>query len=111
MANGAGDVITAIVESGTDEGISYNIGSLFGAGLFCSTITISLTILQSDKALPVTQMTIYRDVSFYLLATFLTVGFAIYGKLTVITSILFICLYVALVIIVYLQSSTEKKRS
>ena len=34
FANGAGDVITAIVASGTDSGISYNIGSLCGAGLF-----------------------------------------------------------------------------
>ena len=34
FANGAGDVITAIVASGTSNGISYNIGSLYGAGLF-----------------------------------------------------------------------------
>lgn len=34
FANGAGDVITAIVASSTDNGISYNIGSLYGAGLF-----------------------------------------------------------------------------
>ena len=37
LANGAGDVITAIVASGSDGGISYNIGSLYGAGFFvCS---------------------------------------------------------------------------
>lgn len=34
MANGAGDVVTALVSSGSPEGVSYNIGSLFGAGLF-----------------------------------------------------------------------------
>ena len=34
FANGVGDVITAIVASNTDNGISYNIGSLYGAGLF-----------------------------------------------------------------------------
>lgn len=34
FANGAGDVITAIVASSTDSGISYNLGSLYGAGLF-----------------------------------------------------------------------------
>lgn len=34
FANGAGDVITAIVASGTSNAISYNIGSLYGAGLF-----------------------------------------------------------------------------
>ena len=34
LANGAGDLVTAVVSSGSDEGVSYNIGALFGAGLF-----------------------------------------------------------------------------
>lgn len=33
LANGAGDVITALVASGTSGGLSYNIGSIYGAGL------------------------------------------------------------------------------
>jgi sodium/potassium/calcium exchanger 6 len=44
VANGAGDVITALVASGTATGISYNIGSLYGAGLFCASFIISATI-------------------------------------------------------------------
>ena len=37
LANGAGDVITALVASGAEGGISYNIGALYGAGFFvCS---------------------------------------------------------------------------
>jgi sodium/potassium/calcium exchanger 6 len=46
LANGAGDVITALVASGTDDAISYNIGSLYGAGLFCCTLVIAMTILK-----------------------------------------------------------------
>ena len=34
LANGAGDLVTAVVASGSSEGVSYNIGALFGAGLF-----------------------------------------------------------------------------
>ena len=34
FANGAGDVLTAIVAGDSEEGIAYNIGSLYGAGLF-----------------------------------------------------------------------------
>ena len=34
LANGAGDLITAVVASGSSEGVAYNIGALFGAGLF-----------------------------------------------------------------------------
>lgn len=36
LANGAGDVITALVASGSADGISYNIGSIYGAGLVIS---------------------------------------------------------------------------
>ena len=49
IANGAGDVITALVASGTNDGISYNIGSLYGAGLFCMSIIIATTIKNSTK--------------------------------------------------------------
>jgi hypothetical protein len=45
LANGAGDVITAIVASGSDtNGVSYNIGALFGAGFFVCSMVICLTI-------------------------------------------------------------------
>ena len=47
FANGAGDVLTAIVASDSKEGISYNIGSLYGAGLFVLTFIVALTILNS----------------------------------------------------------------
>lgn len=47
LANGAGDVITAIVASGSSGGVSYNIGSLYGAGFFVCAMVICLTILAS----------------------------------------------------------------
>lgn len=49
LANGAGDVITAIVASGSSGGVSYNIGSLYGSGYFVCGMTISLTILTYVK--------------------------------------------------------------
>lgn len=49
LANGAGDVITAIVASGADGGVSYNVGSLFGSGFFVCAMTICLTIRSSKK--------------------------------------------------------------
>jgi len=55
LANGAGDVITAIVAcniiylskilAGSDGGVSYNIGALYGAGFFVCAMVICLTIL------------------------------------------------------------------
>ena len=44
FANGAGDILTAIVASDSKEGISYNIGSLYGAGLFILTFVLAMTI-------------------------------------------------------------------
>lgn len=45
FANGAGDVLTAIVASDSKEGISYNIGSLYGAGLFVITFVVAIAII------------------------------------------------------------------
>ena len=40
LANGAGDVITAIVASGAPGGVSYNIGALYGAGFFVASVNL-----------------------------------------------------------------------
>ena len=44
LANGAGDVVTALVSSGEEGGVSYNIGALYGAGFFVCSMVICLTI-------------------------------------------------------------------
>lgn len=102
MANGAGDVITALVASGTASGISYNIGSLYGAGLFCTSFIMAQTIRGSKEDIKISKSTIYRDVAFYILATLTTLAFAIYGELNVITSVIFLIIYVAMVLVVYI---------
>jgi len=43
----AGDVVTAIVASGTPDGIDYNIGALYGAGLFVTTVVVGITIVNA----------------------------------------------------------------
>lgn len=45
FANGAGDVITSIVASGSEGGVSYNIGALFGAGLFVCSLVVAICII------------------------------------------------------------------
>ena len=80
LANGAGDVVTAIVASGGDDGVAYNIGALFGAGLFVCTIVMTFTILASPvQPIIVNVNTIYRDMSFYILSTLVVVACGIYG--------------------------------
>lgn len=47
--NSAGDVVTAIVASTSPGGVSYNIGSLYGAGLFVTTVVVAFTILGAGE--------------------------------------------------------------
>lgn len=49
FANGAGDVLTAIVASGSSEGVFYNIGSIYGAGLFVCCCVVAVAIFKSDE--------------------------------------------------------------
>ena len=62
--------------SDTETGISYNIGSLYGAGLFCTSLVIAFTIYLSPTDIKISHQIIYRDVGFYLIATLLTYLFA-----------------------------------
>ena len=111
FANGAGDVITAIVASDSKEGVSYNVGALYGAGLFVLTLVVALTIKTSPKSITVYKSTIYRDTGFYILATLLTVGIAYTGSITWLSSLAMLALYLALVIVVMIQDRIEAKRN
>lgn len=82
FANGAGDVITAIVASGSKDGVSYNVGALYGAGFFVMTLVIAFTIIFSRDKIILDKSVIYRDVGFYIMAAFFTIWMAYYGKIT-----------------------------
>lgn len=105
LANGAGDVITAIVASGSDGGVSYNIGALYGAGFFVCSVVIALTILNApkDKPIVVDKNTIYRDIGFYILSSIVTIIFAVVGKIYWYSAVIFLAIYLAMVMVVYIQ--------
>lgn len=109
IANGAGDVITALVASGTSGGISYNIGALYGAGLFCMSIVIASTIKNSKEPIQMEKIAIYRDLGLYIVATLITLLFGYLQVLNVLTSCIFLALYVILVLIVFIHERLEKK--
>lgn len=101
LANGAGDVVTAIVASGSSEGVAYNIGALFGAGLFVCAMVIYLTILQAKEDIIVEPTTIYRDVFFYILGSLLVLAYIIKGDIPWWGAVSMLCLYAVLVIVTY----------
>jgi sodium/potassium/calcium exchanger 6 len=82
LANGAGDLITAVVSSDGEEGVNYNIGSLLGAGLFVITIVLTLTIRAAPFKIKVDKNVIYRDVVFYIIGVSTVIIFGIVGELT-----------------------------
>lgn len=109
FANGAGDILTAIVASDSKEGISYNIGALYGAGLFVITLIVALTILISPSEIQLSKDIIWRDIGLYILSTLYILGLALYGKINWWSSVILLCLYVVLVLIVIVQDAISRK--
>lgn len=111
FANGAGDVITAIVASSTSNGISYNIGSLYGAGLFACALIISLIIFRSSKTIVVTPSCIYRDIGIYIFSTLYILVVSAFGEITIAISACLLVIYFALVLIVWIQDYLAARES
>jgi sodium/potassium/calcium exchanger 6 len=95
FANGAGDVFTALVASGTENGVFYNIGSLYGAGLFCCCVVVAGAIFMSSEPVKFDKMIIFRDISFYIVATLCIIVFGIHGRINLLSAFILLGLYVA----------------
>lgn len=108
FANGAGDVITALVASGSEGGVDYNIGALFGAGLFVCSMVVAVCIFSSKEKIIYDPMIIYRDIGIYILSTLATLGFALYGEITWWSSVILLLLYVLLVMVVVVDEYLQK---
>lgn len=111
FANGVGNVITAIVVSETPEGVSYNIGVLYGAGLFVLTFVIAMTIRQSPTKIIVNKSILFRDLGFNLIASAFIIFCGIKGVITWYYGLILLLIYVALVLVVGLQDFITKKKN
>jgi sodium/potassium/calcium exchanger 6 len=111
LANGAGDVVTALVASGSPGGLAYNVGALYGAGLFVCSVVVAFTIRNTTIEIQLEPSSIYRDVGFYIVATLLTIIFGIIGKLTILSAILMLALYLLLVVVVYIQEKISESKA
>jgi sodium/potassium/calcium exchanger 6 len=109
FANGAGDVVTAIVASNSKDGISYNVGALYGAGFFVLTLVVAFTILLSPVKIVVSKSVIFRDIGFYILATLMTLFMAYRGEISEHTSLFMLFLYLVYVLVVVIQDRYEEK--
>lgn len=108
LANGAGDVITALVAGDAPGGVSYNIGALYGAGLFVAVMVVAICIYMSEDAIKFDPGIIYRDIGFYILSTVVTFVFAWVGTITWWEAVIFLGIYVAMVVTVVISDSLKK---
>lgn len=111
VANGAADMMTVLISSETEGGISYNIGTLYGGGLFICSAVLALCILQSKRRLRFNWMIIYRLIIFYMLATLMTIAFAIYKHITWWSAASLLALYFFLVIVVIRDDKLQSKKN
>jgi len=110
FANGAGDVITAFLASGTEKGVAYNIGALYGAGLFMCTVVLATSIFKTAKPIIFDSMMVFRDIGVYIIATLFTIGLGVYGEIPWWASLVFFGLYLLIVIAVLVEDFIVKKK-
>ena len=100
LANGAGDVLTALAASNNSEAVEYNIGALYGAGFFVCTIVVALNIYNSEKGIQLHPPAVCRDLGFYILSTFIILCYGIKGEFNLEDSIIMLLIYIMYIIFV-----------
>ena len=95
LANGAPNMILAVVASGSSDGIFYNIGSIYGAGLFVCSTTIAMAIINSkDEGYDILEVIIKRQLGIYIVITIGIIALAIYGRINWQLSLFLLLIYV-----------------
>ncbi|CAD8196675.1 unnamed protein product [Paramecium pentaurelia] len=109
LANGAPDVITAIIATGEDDqGVLIAVGSIFGSGLFMTTFVLG-SVLYYSKHILVNKVSLTRDLIFNILGIGSIITFGYIGYISNQFSILFVSLYLVYIIVVMLNEKSEIK--
>ncbi|CAD8118726.1 unnamed protein product [Paramecium sonneborni] len=109
LANGAPDVITAIIATGEDDqGVLIAVGSIFGSGLFMTTFVLGSVLYYSNHIL-VNKVSLTRDLVFNILGIGSIITFGYIGYISIQFSILFVSLYLVYIFIVMLNEKSEIK--
>ncbi len=108
FANGAGDVITAIVSGEEDEGLYISVGQLYGSGLFIMTLVFGMAIVVQKKEVTLWWRNVVRDLCFLIgINLFVLYTGFIKKEITIVTSVTLIGLYVAYVAVVSIMSTKK----
>ena len=93
-----------------EGGISYNIGSIFGASLFVITIAVGLAIIQTKGKVRLSALVAKRDIVFFIVSTVTIVAIAYYKWITWWNSLFLLFLYGCLIVSVYFSDYIKKRK-
>lgn len=94
IGNGANDIITAIV-AGKGNNVNFTVGSIFGAGLFVTTISLARVLRKSPiKTVKPNKMMLLRDLLFFLFAIITVIIFGIIGYVNIYMAVAYIGIYI-----------------
>jgi len=111
LANGAPDVFAAFAAGGgSNSDILLPLGALFGAGVFVTTVVLSVCILFSKEgSIKVSSSALTRDCSFYFLAGCWMLYQGIHGTLNYSGAIGLFVIYIVFICVVIFQETRINK--
>lgn len=111
LANGAPDVIGAIVATDSEGGeVGLAVGALTGATLFVSGVVSAVIIIFSKTTLYVDRRVFYRDIGFLMGSIGILCLSSYVGHITLVFSLMFILLYVVFLVFVGIEDYKQKQK-
>ena len=102
-------MITALIASDMSDGVMYNIGSIYGSGLFVGCCVLAGSIfVNKDSFLSIDKMIVKRDLTFYIFTTLFVLFCGYMGEITLTLSLFFILIYICQVIFVVIREQRVK---
>ena len=108
FGNGAPDVISSLIASSDEEGISFSINSLIGSGMFITSFVLGSVVFKGKEILVKPNM-FNRDIILYSVSLFYIVIIGFKNKITIIDSLIFIFVYVLNIIFALYQGLENNK--
>ena len=107
FGNGAPDVISSLVASDEEEGISFSISSLIGSGMFVTSFVLGSVVFKG-KDIAVNSNMFKREIIIFLICLFHIVIIGFKKKITIIDSSIFILIYTINISIAFYQGRNKK---
>ena len=113
LGNGALDVITGIIASGSGDpanGIFFSIGTLGGACIFVGTMVGGLVVMISKSQIQIKPFIMIRNAAFQIISFGTLLLFLFIGKINLIMAIIYVFIYLIYVIFVVIGDYFENRK-